>query len=104
MLSFLKKLFSSQPKADLGELIKKGAVIVDVRSKGEFQTGHLKGSINIPLQNLRDNFSKIRKDKPIITCCASGARSASAKSILKSNGFTDVHNGGAWTNLRRYKN
>ena len=104
MFEFLKKLFASSPKVDLGELIKHGAIIVDVRSKGEFQGGHLKGSVNIPLQNLRESFSKLRKDKPIITCCASGARSASAKSILKSNGYTDVHNGGPWTKLRRYKN
>jgi phage shock protein E len=103
MFSFLKNLFTSQPKADFGELIKKGATIIDVRSKGEFQGGHLKGSINIPLKNLNDNLSKIKKDKPIIACCASGARSASAKSILKANGF-EAYNGGAWTNLRKYKN
>ena len=103
MFSFLKKLFSPQPQADLGELIKKGATIIDVRSKGEFQGGHLKGSINIPLKNLSDNISKIKKDKPVITCCASGARSGAAKSILKANGF-EVYNGGPWTNLRKYKN
>ena len=80
MFSFLNNLFSSQPKADLGELIKNGAIIVDVRSKGEFEGGHLKGSINIPLNRLGENLSKLKKDKPIITCCASGARSASAKS------------------------
>jgi len=103
MFSFLKKLFSSQPQADLGELIKKGATIIDVRSKGEFQGGHLKGSINIPLKNLSENISKIKKDKPVITCCASGARSSAAKSILKANGF-EVYNAGPWTNLRKYKN
>ncbi len=103
MFSFLKNLFSSQPQADLGELIQKGATIIDVRSKGEFQGGHLKGSINIPLKNLSDNLSRIRKDKPVIACCASGARSGAAKSILKANGF-EVYNGGAWTNLRKYKN
>jgi len=45
-------------------------------------------------------LSKLKKDKPIITCCASGMRSASAKSILKSNGFTEVHNGGGWSSLQ----
>ena len=40
------------------------------------------------------------KNKPIITCCASGMRSASAKSILKSNGFSQVYNGGGWSSLR----
>ncbi len=104
MFEFLKTLFSSKPKADLGEIIKQGAVIIDVRSKGEFQQGHLKGSVNIPLNNLKEHLSKLKKDKPTILCCASGARSGAAKSILKANGFTDVYNGGAWTNLRKYKN
>ena len=102
MLSFLSKLFSSKPKADYGELIKQGAIILDVRSKGEFQGGHLKGSVNIPVQNLKDNLYKLKKDKTIICCCASGMRSASAKSMLKSNGYTDVHNAGPWTNLRKF--
>ncbi len=102
MFSFLKNLFSSQPQADLGEIIKKGATIIDVRGKGEFQGGHLKGSINIPLKNLGENLGKINKNKPVITVCASGARSSAAKSILKANGF-EAYNGGPWTNLRSYK-
>jgi rhodanese-related sulfurtransferase len=40
------------------------------------------------------------KNQPIITCCASGMRSASAKSILQSNGFTQVYNGGGWSSLQ----
>jgi rhodanese-related sulfurtransferase len=44
-------------------------------------------------------LSRIRNDKPVITCCASGMRSASAKSILKSNGYSDVYNGGGWMSL-----
>jgi phage shock protein E len=104
MFEFLKNLFSSKPKADIGELIRKGATIIDVRSKGEFQQGHMKGSVNIPLKNLQDNISKIRKDKPVITCCATGSRSAAARSILRSKGFTEVYNGGSWMSLRKYKN
>ena len=77
-----------------------GAIILDVRSKGEYQGGHIKGSINIPVDTLKKNLSKLKKDSPIITCCASGMRSASAKSILKSNGFTEVHNGGGWSSLQ----
>lgn len=88
------------PKVDYAELVKNGAQIIDVRTKGEYQGGHIRGSVNIPLQNLQNSISKIKKDKPVITCCASGMRSASAKSILKSNGFTEVHNGGGWTSLQ----
>lgn len=89
-------------KADLQEVISNGAVILDVRSKGEYQSGHLKNSINIPVDTLEQNIKKIKKDKPVITCCASGARSASALRILKANGFEEVYNGGAWTSLKKY--
>lgn len=104
MFSFLTNLFKSKPKADFGELIRRGAVVVDVRSKGEYQTGHLRGSINIPLNNLGTQISKLKKDKPIITCCASGSRSGAARRVLLSSGFAEVYNAGAWTNLRKYKN
>jgi phage shock protein E len=100
MINTLKNLFGFGPKVDYTKLVKEGAVILDVRSKGEFQNGHIKGSINISVDTLSSNLSKLKKDKPIITCCASGMRSASAKSILKSNGFTEVHNGGGWQSLR----
>jgi rhodanese-related sulfurtransferase len=89
---------------DYAELVKQGAVILDVRSKVEFQGGHIKGSINISVDSLNSNINKLKKDKPIITCCASGMRSANAKNILKSNGFTEVHNGGGWSSLQNKLN
>ncbi|MGZ4048381.1 MAG: rhodanese-like domain-containing protein [Bacteroidia bacterium] len=100
MLQTLKNLFGMGPKVDLKELIKNGAIIVDVRTKGEYQGGSIKGSINIPLDTLGNNLSKLKKDQTIITCCASGMRSASAKSMLKSKGFNEVHNGGGWMSLQ----
>lgn len=101
MFDSIKKLFSSGPEVDYSELMKKGAQIVDVRSRGEYQTGHIKGSLNIPLNELEKGISKLKKDRPVITCCASGIRSASAKSILASRGFTEVYNGGGWSGLNR---
>lgn len=100
MLNTLKNILGFGPKTDYAALLEKGAVIIDVRTKGEFQGGHIKGAINIPLQSLESNLSKIKKDKPVITCCASGMRSASAKSILKSKGYTEVYNGGGWMSLQ----
>lgn len=100
MIGLLKKLFGSTPKADFKQLMQNGAVILDVRTAGEYQGGHIKGSLNIPLQVLGNNTSKLKKDTPIITCCASGMRSASARSMLLSKGFTEVHNGGGWTSLQ----
>lgn len=93
------KSFFGMTTVDYAALVKAGAQIVDVRSKGEFANGHIKGSINIPVQELTANLKKLKKDKPVITCCASGMRSASAKNILKDNGFSEVYNGGGWSSL-----
>lgn len=100
MINLLKKIFGLGPKVDYAELVKKGAVILDVRSPGEYKQGHIKGSINTPLNDLSNHISKLKKDATIITCCASGMRSASAKSILKSDGFEHVYNGGGWSSLQ----
>ena len=100
MIQLIKNLLGLGPKTDYKELLKNGATIVDVRSKGEYQGGHIKGSINIPLDNLNNSLAKLKKDKTIIICCASGMRSASAKSILQSKGFSTVHNGGGWMSLQ----
>lgn len=99
MLQAIKNLLGLGPKVDYKELLQNGAVIIDVRSKGEYQGGHIKGSLNIPLDTLSSNIAKLKKEKPVITCCASGMRSASAKSILKSKGF-EAYNGGGWMTLR----
>jgi rhodanese-related sulfurtransferase len=100
MIQVLKNLLGIAPKADYKEILRNGAQIIDVRTKEEFQSGHIKGSVNIPLHNLESSFSKIKKDKPVITCCASGMRSASAKSVLTANGYPEVYNGGGWTSLQ----
>jgi len=100
MINFLKNIFTSGPKVDLQEIISKGAIIIDVRTVKEFQAGHLNNSMNIPLDKLPESLSKLDKNKPVITCCASGARSAAARRFLLSNGFIDVVNGGSWMNLK----
>ena len=82
------------------KFMEKGAVIIDVRSAGEFQTGHIKGSKNIPLNIISSKINDIKKlNRPVIACCASGMRSAQATSILKSNGI-DAMNGGGWSSLQ----
>ncbi len=99
MLESIKNILGIKT-TDYAQLVKEGAIILDVRTSGEFSTGHIKGAINIPVNTLSKNLAKLKaKNKPIITCCASGMRSASAKSILQSNGYSDVHNGGSWHSL-----
>jgi phage shock protein E len=102
MIETLKKLFGAAPKVDFAELVKEGALIVDVRTKGEYAGGHIRNSINIPLDKIDANLGKLKnKNQVIITCCASGSRSGLAQSGLKSRGYTNVHNGGSWMSLNR---
>lgn len=85
-------------KAQLPELLKNGAIIVDVRSAAEFKQGSRPGSLNIPLGDLNSRYKELDKDKTIVLCCASGSRSGMAVGILKSHGFANVINAGSWTN------
>ena len=101
MIETLKKLFGIKPQVDLGELVRQGAIIMDVRTKAEYAGGHIRGSINIPLDKIDANLGKLKnKNHVIITCCASGMRSSKAQSGLKSRGYTNVYNGGGWMSLR----
>jgi phage shock protein E len=104
MIQTLKNIFGIGLKVNMGELIAKGAMIIDVRSQGEYAGGHVEGSVNISLDQLPNNLKKIKsKDQVLITCCASGIRSGSAKKLLKRQGYTNVHNGGSWLGLKKYE-
>lgn len=84
---------------ELLEAIDNGAFLVDVRSKDEYKSGHVKGSINIPLDRIDKNLKKFKNKKSIIVFCESGSRSSVAKNILKRNGIENVMNGGAWEKI-----
>ena len=87
-------------------MLSNGGVIIDVRSEGEFYSGHIENSLNIPLGDLASKLDQFEdKDQPIITCCASGMRSAGAAKIFSAKGYTNVVNGGGWSSLdRKIKN
>ena len=86
---------------NVAEYQEKGAVILDVRSPGEYQGGHIKNAIHIPVQELGNRINEIKKlNKPVIAYCASGMRSSSATSLLKSKGI-DAINGGGMGSLQR---
>ncbi len=96
----LKEWLGVAPAVDFAELVKGGAPIIDVRSKAEFAGGHIRGSVNIPLQELTANLRKLPDPElPIVVCCASGMRSASARSMLIAKGYRRVYNGGGWRSL-----
>ena len=104
MIASIKNFFGLGSPTDYTALMKKGAQVVDVRTPNEFSGGHIKGSINIPLDSLQKNINKLKKDTTVITCCASGIRSASAKQILTTHGFLEVYNGGGWASLKNKLN
>ncbi|MBP2073195.1 CoA-disulfide reductase [Thermoanaerobacterium butyriciformans] len=68
------------------------SVILDVRTDMEYQLGNIKGSINIPVDELRENLDKIPKDKDIYVYCQVGLRGYIACRILMQNGFKSVKN------------
>lgn len=102
MLSLFKNLFKSNT-VDLSQLIANGAAIIDVRTTSEFASGHINGSINIPLDQISAQSNKLKKHKQIIVCCRSGNRSGQAKRILEAKGFGNITNGGSWQNVNNYK-
>ncbi|MCD6063211.1 MAG: rhodanese-like protein [Flavipsychrobacter sp.] len=102
MINFLKKLFGIADPVDYAGLLATGAVIIDVRTKGEYSGGHVKGSLNIPLNELPQNLHRINRNRAVIVCCASGMRSRSAMTLLQEKGFVEVYNAGGWQSLKKY--
>jgi rhodanese-related sulfurtransferase len=97
-LWFLYKWWNSRRvKALLPQLKKIGALLIDVRSAGEYANANAPGTINIPLQELAGRLSEIPRSSQIVLCCASGTRSGIAKLLLMKNGYRNVHNIGAWS-------
>jgi phage shock protein E len=100
-MDFLKKLFgfSSAGNEAIKQALENGAVIIDVRTPSEFSGGHPKGARNIPLQQLPHKVNEIKKlKKPVVLCCASGMRSASARALLSKEGI-ECLDAGSWRNL-----
>ena len=69
-------------------------VILDVREPAEFQSGHIARAINIPLGQVAARSQELKKfkERPIVICCASGARSGRAAVVLRKAGFASVRN------------
>ena len=101
-MSIFQKLFGGGQTVDLQSVIQQGAFLVDVRTPAEFAGGHVKGSVNIPLNTVPAQLVKFKNKKNIIVFCQSGGRSGQAKSILEQNGFTNVINGGSWINVNQF--
>ena len=92
---------SPEKVAEIFKTQKDSYIILDVRTKEEFDLGHLDSALLIPVDELETRYSELIKDKPIIVYCRSGSRSAKAAVLLISKGFSQVYDmtGGinAWT-------
>ena len=84
--------------AEASEWLKKGALVIDVRTEGEYKEGHLTNVINIPLNRLESEIAKHapNKEQPLLLFCRSGARSGMGTSKLKSLGYQNVFNLGSY--------
>ena len=99
MLNWLKSLFASGPS--IADLLEEGALVLDVRTLGEYRNGHVEGSMHVPLQQLEKKINAIKKQKKtVVTVCASGMRSGKAAKVLRAAGL-EAHNGGPWQTVDR---
>ncbi|MCO6466368.1 MAG: rhodanese-like domain-containing protein [Bradyrhizobiaceae bacterium] len=96
-MGIFSKLFGAG-SGSLADVLKQDVAIIDVRSPMEYSNGHVKGSTNIPLDQLQSSLTQLPTDKTIVFCCASGARSGVATKLAASKGLQAI-NGGAWTNV-----
>jgi len=99
MFDLFKNLFTKKEKHNMEAILKEGAFLVDVRSPEEFASGNVKNSVNIPVTQIANQLAKFNDKKNIVVFCRSGMRSSQAKAILEKNGFTNVINGGTWTEV-----
>ena len=103
-MSFFGLFGGGTSEASIEEYLNDGAVVIDVRTVGEFSDGHVKGSKNIVLNSIPTKVEEIKKlNKKVIAVCRSGARSGQATSFLKQQGI-DVINGGPWQNVAKFVN
>lgn len=88
----LERRFKQEHFSKVRELLEAGECIIDIREKGEYAEGHLKGVPNIPLSELRERVNEIPKDRTVYLQCRSGQRSYNACLLLQNLGYTNVVN------------
>lgn len=84
------------------EALRRGAVIIDIRTAAEFDRGKVRDSVNIPIDRININLKRIvQMNKPIVICSNSDSENDRVIDVLKANGVKEIHNGGNWTRIWR---
>ena len=104
MFGIFKNMFSKKDTTQMEKIIIEGAFLADVRTPAEFAEGNVKGSVNIPLDQITSQLEKFKGKKHSIVFCRSGNRSGQAKMILEQNGIKNVTNGGTWQDVNELIN
>lgn len=87
------------------DALRRGAIVIDVRTAQEFDGGKVPESINIPVDRIAANTERIKNmSRPVIFCCASGTRSGNATAMMKQKGMKEVYNGGSWYSVLKIIN
>ncbi|GIX41801.1 MAG: hypothetical protein KatS3mg129_1534 [Leptospiraceae bacterium] len=88
------KELSNNVSLQVEQLLKQGAIVIDVRTKEEFDLAHYKDALHIPYDQIENHIKELEKYKnqPVILYCRSGRRAGIAKQILEQHGFTNVIN------------
>ena len=91
---FSKTRGTSEPA---GAPLSINALVIDVRSPGEYASGHVQGAINLPLNRLEQEIGRMAPDKsvPVMVYCLSGGRSGGACQLMQQLGYRQVVNGGS---------
>ncbi len=100
---FRKTLLGDASSDDIERLLRQGATVVDIRSDEEFKEGHVPGCLHIPLTDLLRQLASIPKDRPVVTCNAENALSATAAEMLEAHGY-EAYDGGGWTRVAHLLN
>jgi len=91
-LNVMHEKFKQVHVEDVRGLVESGACIIDVRYPDEYEMGHLKGAINIPLYEIRERLDEIPKDRPVYLHCRTSQRSYNAIMALQGRGFDNLYN------------